>query len=92
VGGKGSRRSDLWLGASPLLGKICASPGKKLGQKASVLGWSTCSKIIDDDVEVLWEAEQHGLMYYAIETSKKWCRKGSYPGLPAAVEAILAGQ
>ena len=54
-----------------------------------------CGRIIDDDVEVLWEAQEKGYQYYAIQTPKKrheWCRRGAYPGLPEAVEAILAGQ
>ena len=54
-----------------------------------------CGRIIDDDVDVLWEAQEKGYQYYAIQTPKKrheWCRRGAYPGLPEAVEAILAGQ
>ena len=63
--------------------------------KCACLEHLHCGRIIDDDVEVLWEAEEKGYQYYAIQTNKKrheWCRRGAYPGLPEAVEAILAGQ
>ena len=51
-----------------------------------------CGKTIDDDVEVLWEAEQHGLQYYAIQTPKKrhqWCRRGSSGGHPGRTMTSL---
>ena len=62
------------------------------GAKVSWCHYLKLGRIVDDDDEVLWESQENGMKYYAINTTKKthtWAKRGSYNALPQAVEAIL---
>ena len=51
-----------------------------------------CGYLFDDDDSILWEAEEGGLPYYAIQTYHNqhgWCNR-TYRNLPAAIDAFLS--
>ena len=59
--------------------------------KVELCRWLSIGTIIDDEDEVVWEAERRGFPYYAIRTRRQphnWANE-TYPNLPAAVDAFL---
>ncbi len=62
------------------------------GGKVSWCQYLHVGRIVDEDDQVLWESQESGMKYYAIDTPRKkhtWAKRGSYNDLPQAVEAIL---